>query len=95
MLAEKRDEGLDKIPPPPVKGSLSTIPPQIIQSAKALDVDLKKSALLNKTGSDNDSNGFDDDLPEDFDPEDMDEVSKEWCSQIQTHKIESFQYRYF
>lgn len=72
MLAEKRDEGLDKIPPP-VKGSLSTIPPQIIQSAKALDVDLKKTALLNKTGSDNDSNGFDDDLPEDFDPEDMDE----------------------
>lgn len=73
MLAEKRDE--DKVPPPPVKGSLSTIPPQIIQSAKALDVDLKKSsALLNKTGSDNDSNGgFDDDLPEDFDPEDMDE----------------------
>lgn len=73
MLAEKRDEkGLEKIPPP-VKGSLSTIPPQIIQTAKALDVDLKKSALLNKTGSDNDSNGFDDDLPEDFDPEDMDE----------------------
>lgn len=73
MLAEKRDENADKIPPPPVKGSLSTIPPQIIQSAKALDVDLKKSAILNKTASDNDSNGFDDDLPEDFDPEDMDE----------------------
>lgn len=72
MLAEKRDEGLDQIPPP-VKGSLSTIPPQIIQSAKALDVDLKKSALLNKTGSDDSNGGFDDDLPEDFDPEDMDE----------------------
>lgn len=72
MLAEKRDESLDKIPPP-IKGSLSTIPAQIIQTAKALDVDLKKTAILNKTASDNDSNGFDDDLPEDFDPEDMDE----------------------
>lgn len=74
MLAEKNDDKSDKTlksPPPPLE-SLSTIPPQIIQSAKALDVDLKKSAL-NRTGSDNDSNGFDDDLPEDFDPEDMDE----------------------
>lgn len=71
MLAEKKDES-DKIPPPS-KDSLSTIPPQIIQSAKALDVDLKKSAILHKNASDNDSNGFDDDLPEDFDPEDMDE----------------------
>lgn len=72
MLAEKRDEPVDKIPPP-VKGSLSTIPPQIIQSAKALDVDLKKTTISNRNASDNDSNGFDDDLPEDFDPEDMDE----------------------
>lgn len=72
MLAEKQDETIDKIPPP-VKGSLSTIPPQIIQSAKALDVDLKKTAISNRNASDNDSNGFDDDLPEDFDPEDMDE----------------------
>lgn len=75
MLAEKRiDEPLkpSKVIPQ-VKDSLSTIPPQIIQTAKALDVDLKKSAISHKTGSDNDSNGFDDDLPEDFDPEDMDE----------------------
>lgn len=71
MLAEKKDES-DKIPPP-ATDSLSTIPPQIIQTAKALDVDLKKSAILHKNASDNDSNGFDDDLPEDFDPEDMDE----------------------
>lgn len=71
MLAEKKDES--EVLPPPSKDSLSTIPLQIIQSAKALDVDLKKSAILQKNASDNDSNGFDDDLPEDFDPEDMDE----------------------
>lgn len=82
MLAEKNPDG----PKPSVsaekskknapKDSLSTIPLQIIQTAKALDVDLKKTAAASKTAtatSDNDSNGFDDDLPEDFDPEDMDE----------------------
>lgn len=67
MLAEK---GTDVTQ---TKDSLSTIPHSIIQSAKALDVDLKKTAILTKNTSDNDSNGFDDDLPEDFDPEDMDE----------------------
>lgn len=56
------------------KDSLSTIPPQIIQTAKALDVDLKKGAIIQKSiPSDHESEGFDDDLPEDFDPEDMDE----------------------
>lgn len=56
------------------KDSLSTIPPQIIQTAKALDVDLKKGAVIQKNiPSDHESEGFDDDLPEDFDPEDMDE----------------------
>lgn len=73
MLAEKENDDKTHRVPPPQKDSLSTIPPQIIQSAKALDVDLKKSASLNRNASDNDSNGFDDDLPEDFDPEDMDE----------------------
>lgn len=74
MLAEKGEipEKLLKLPPP-TKASLSTIPLQVIQTAKALDVDLKKSAIPHRNGSDNDSNGFDDDLPEDFDPEDMDE----------------------
>lgn len=74
MLAEKGEvpEKLLKNPPP-TKASLSTIPLQVIQTAKALDVDLKKSAVTHRNGSDNDSNGFDDDLPEDFDPEDMDE----------------------
>lgn len=74
MLAEKGEvpEKLLKHPPP-TKASLSTIPLQVIQTAKALDVDLKKSAVTHRNGSDNDSNGFDDDLPEDFDPEDMDE----------------------
>lgn len=68
MLAEKGTDATQ------AKDSLSTIPHSIIQSAKALDVDLKKTAILNKNTSDNDSNdGFDDDLPEDFDPEDMDE----------------------
>ncbi|XP_055302981.1 A-kinase anchor protein 12-like isoform X2 [Sitodiplosis mosellana] len=73
MLAEKGNDDKSLRVPPPQKDSLSTIPPQIIQTAKALDVDLKKSASLNRNASDNDSNGFDDDLPEDFDPEDMDE----------------------
>lgn len=73
MLAEKGNDNKSPRVPPPSKDSLSTIPPQIIQSAKALDVDLKKSASLHRNASDNDSNGFDDDLPEDFDPEDMDE----------------------
>lgn len=73
MLAEKGNDDKSLRVPPPQKDSLSTIPPQIIQSAKALDVDLKKSAILHRNASDNDSNGFDDDLPEDFDPEDMDE----------------------
>lgn len=73
MLAEKENDDKSLRVPPPQKDSLSTIPPQIIQSAKALDVDLKKSAILHRNASDNDSNGFDDDLPEDFDPEDMDE----------------------
>lgn len=72
MLAEKGGpENNQNVPQ--TKDSLSTIPPSIIQSAKALDVDLKKTATLQKNASDNDSNGFDDDLPEDFDPEDMDE----------------------
>lgn len=73
MLAEKENDDKSLRVPPPQKDSLSTIPPQIIQTAKALDVDLKKSAILHRNASDNDSNGFDDDLPEDFDPEDMDE----------------------
>ncbi|XP_031624515.1 titin homolog isoform X2 [Contarinia nasturtii] len=73
MLAEKENDDKSLQIPPPQNDSLSTIPPQIIQSAKALDVDLKKSAILHRNASDNDSNGFDDDLPEDFDPEDMDE----------------------
>lgn len=72
MLAEKRDDS-DKALPPAANDSLSTIPPQIIQSAKALDVDLKKSVVLHNKNVSDDSNGFDDDLPEDFDPEDMDE----------------------
>lgn len=73
-LAEQKkdDPALNVLPQ--ANDSLSTIPAQIIQSAKALDIDLKKSAILNKSiGSDNDSNAFDDDLPEDFDPEEMDE----------------------
>lgn len=82
MLAEKNADvtqpsvGAEKPKKNAPKDSLSTIPPQIIQTAKALDVDLKKTAIISKTAtatSDNDSNGFDDDLPEDFDPEDMDE----------------------
>lgn len=82
MLAEKNSDatkpsaGGEKSKKPAPKDSLSTIPLQIIQTAKALDVDLKKSAVLSKSttiASDNDSNGFDDDLPEDFDPEAMDE----------------------
>lgn len=72
MLAEKGDSEKNRNATP-TNDSLSTIPHSIIQSAKALDVDLKKSAILNKTASDNDSNSFGDDLPEDFDPEDMDE----------------------
>lgn len=71
MLAEKKND--DQVVLPQANDSLSTIPKNIIQSAKALDIDLKKSAVLHKAGSDNDSNAFDDDLPEDFDPEDMDE----------------------
>lgn len=71
MLAEKMND--DQVILPQANDSLSTIPKNIIQSAKALDIDLKKSAVLHKAGSDNDSNAFDDDLPEDFDPEDMDE----------------------
>lgn len=73
MLAEKSADKPQSEKPKrnPPKDSLSTIPANIIQTAKALDVDLKKGAALNR--SDNDSNGFDDDLPEDFDPEDMDE----------------------
>lgn len=73
MLAEKGSDEKSLQIPPPQSDSLSTIPSSIIQSAKALDVDLKKSAILHRNASDNDSNGFDDDLPEDFDPEDMDE----------------------
>lgn len=84
MLAEKNVDvtkpsaGAEKSKKNAPKDSLSTIPLQIIQTAKALDVDLKKTAITSKTSaataaSDNDSNGFDDDLPEDFDPEDMDE----------------------
>lgn len=87
MLAAKNTEGANalaaptiaSIPTPekmrraPPKDSLSTIPLQVIQAAKALDVDLKKTAVVNRGVSDNDSDGFDDDLPEDFDPEEMDE----------------------
>lgn len=85
MLAEKNADvaqpsaSAEKSKKNTPKDSLSTIPPQIIQTAKALDVDLKKTAAVSKAAvpaaatSDNDSNGFDDDLPEDFDPEDMDE----------------------
>lgn len=87
MLAEKNTEAakalaaptITSIPTPekmrkaPPKDSLSTIPLQVIQAAKALDVDLKKGAPVGKLNSDNDSDGFDDDLPEDFDPEEMDE----------------------
>lgn len=87
MLAEKNTEAakalaaptITSIPTPekmrkaPPKDSLSTIPLQVIQAAKALDVDLKKGASVSKLNSDNDSDGFDDDLPEDFDPEEMDE----------------------
>lgn len=82
MLAEKNADvtnsssGAEKPKKNTPKDSLSTIPAQIIQTAKALDVDLKKTAIVSKTTaatSDNDSNGFDGDLPEDFDPEDMDE----------------------
>lgn len=74
MLAEKGEVPEKQLKhPPPTKASLSTIPLQVIQTAKALDVDLKKSSITHRNGSDNDSNGFDDDLPEDFDPEDMDE----------------------
>lgn len=82
MLAEKNADvtkpisGTEKPKKNTPKDSLSTIPAQIIQTAKALDVDLKKTAIVSKTTaatSDNDSNGFDGDLPEDFDPEDMDE----------------------
>ncbi|KAJ6649832.1 Remodeling and spacing factor 1, partial [Pseudolycoriella hygida] len=47
--------------------SLSTIPRQIIQNAKALDVDYKKGR------ESDDTDGFDDDLPDDFDAEGMDE----------------------
>lgn len=71
MLAEKKNDDHSLLPKE--NDSLSTIPKQIIQSAKALDIDLKKSAILQKAGSDNDSTAFDDDLPEDFDPEEMDE----------------------
>lgn len=84
MLAAKNTEGAKALAAPTIssiptpekgrkaqpKDSLSTIPLQVIQAAKALDVDLKKGA--NKLASD-DSDGFDDDLPEDFDPEEMDE----------------------
>lgn len=72
-LAEQKkdDQALNALPQD--TDSLSTIPANIIQSAKALDIDLKKSALNKSIGSDNDSNAFDDDLPEDFDPEEMDE----------------------
>lgn len=98
MLAEKNADvtqpsvGAETTKKNAPKDSLSTIPLQIIQTAKALDVDLKKTAITSKATaatattavaaattavvaatSDNDSNGFDDDLPEDFDPEDMDE----------------------
>lgn len=84
MLAEKNADvtqpsvSTEKSKKAAPKDSLSTIPLQIIQTAKALDVDLKKTAVVSKAApttaaSDNDSNGFDDDLPEDFDPEDMDE----------------------
>lgn len=84
MLAAKNTEGAKALAAPTIssiptpekgrkgqpKDSLSTIPLQVIQAAKALDVDLKKNA--SKLASD-DSDGFDDDLPEDFDPEEMDE----------------------
>lgn len=85
MLAAQNTEGakalaapmISSIPTPeksrkaPPKDSLSTIPLQVIQAAKALDVDLKKN-VASKMASD-ESDGFDDDLPEDFDPEEMDE----------------------
>lgn len=85
MLAAQNTEGakalaapmISSIPTPeksrkvPPKDSLSTIPLQVIQAAKALDVDLKKN-VASKIASD-ESDGFDDDLPEDFDPEEMDE----------------------
>lgn len=82
MLAEKNTEAAKALAAPKISAiptpekqrraqadSLSTVPLQVIQTAKALDVDLKRSGKE----SDNDTDGFDDDLPEDFDPEDMDE----------------------
>ncbi|KAL5282486.1 RSF1.2 family protein [Megaselia abdita] len=55
-----------------VSDSLSTVPLSVIRQAKALDVDY----LQKKGGHSNDdanSDDFDDSLPEDFNPEDMDE----------------------
>lgn len=81
MLAEKNTEAAAALAAPKLTGStpeksrrpagpvdsLSTIPRQIIQNAKALDPDYKK-------GKDSDdTDGFDDDLPDDFDAEGMDE----------------------
>lgn len=84
MLAERNTEAaralaapkINSIPTPEKRraapDSLSTIPLQIIQSAKALDVDLKR--LGKDTASDiDDPDPFGGDLPDDFDPEDMDE----------------------
>lgn len=54
-----------------VSGSLSTVPLSVIRQAKVLDID-----YLQKRGDSNDgvnSDEFDDGLPEDFNPDDMDE----------------------
>lgn len=80
MLAEKNTEAAkalaapklnastpEKVRRPGPVDSLSTIPRQIIQNAKALDPDYKKGR------DSDDTDGFDDDLPDDFDPEGMDE----------------------
>lgn len=82
MLAEKNTEAAAALAAPKLTGStpekarrpagpvdsLSTIPRQIIQNAKALDPDYKKGGRES-----DDTDGFDDDLPDDFDAEGMDE----------------------
>lgn len=81
MLAEKNTEAAKALAAPKFNAttpektrrpvgpvdSLSTIPRQIIQNAKALDPDYKKGR------ESDDTDGFDDDLPDDFDAEGMDE----------------------
>ncbi|KAL5282484.1 RSF1 family protein [Megaselia abdita] len=71
-----------------VSDSLSTVPLSVIRQAKALDVDY----LQKKGGHSNDdanSDDFDDGLPEDFNPEDMDEetIAKMMEEDFATHQL--------